>query len=379
VKQALDAALGSDGATRLRSARTSVAFSTADGQRVTLLLDGAEPRIGAPGDPTEVELELSAAQAERFVCGALHLPTELARGTVVARGPLRKYLRVDPILRGLLRSVDAPPEARGTADRAVATGPLAPDLLAIETRDLHKRFGATQVLRGANLAVPEGVIAVVVGPSGTGKSVLLRHTIGLLRPDAGEVLVRGRSLSTMSRSEILALRLEVGVMFQDGALFSSMDVYDNVAFPLRQHTDMTDDEIREAVMRRLESVGLADAARRRPAQLSGGMRKRAGLARALVLEPGIVLCDEPDSGLDPVRTALLGELLVDQHDQIGGTMLVITHNIALAQRIAEHVSVLWQGQVVAGGPAEDVFASDDAFIRQFLAAATEGPLSMDAA
>jgi phospholipid/cholesterol/gamma-HCH transport system ATP-binding protein len=158
-----------------------------------------------------------------------------------------------------------------------------------------------------------------------------------------------------------------------------MDVYDNVAFPLRQHTDMTDPEIRDVVMRHLDSVGLADAAHRRPPELSGGMRKRAGLARAMVLNPGIVLCDEPDSGLDPVRTALLGELLVDQHAETGGTMLVITHDIDLARRIAEHVSVLWRGEVVVSGPAEDVFASDDRFIRQFLTAATEGPLSMDAA
>jgi phospholipid/cholesterol/gamma-HCH transport system ATP-binding protein len=182
----------------------------------------------------------------------------------------------------------------------------------------------------------------------------------------------------MSRSEILALRLEVGVMFQDGALFSAMDVYDNTAFPLRQHTDLPEETVREIVLRHLSSVGLTDAMHRRPGELSGGMRKRAGLARALVLDPGIILCDEPDSGLDPVRTALLGELLMEQHAEMGGTMLVITHNIALAKRIAEHVSVLWQGQIVESGSAEKIFNSEDPFVRQFLASETEGPLGMDA-
>jgi len=376
VRRALGTALADGRAERLRSARTSVAFSVVGGQRVTLLLDGDEPRLGAPDDPTEIEVELCAVQAERLVQGVLHLPTELAHGAVTTRGPVRKYLKVDPILRGLLRA----PGGGAPGERSLGPPqPLGPDLLAIETRGLRKRFGTNEVLRGANLAIPEGVIAVVAGPSGTGKSVLLSHMIGLMKPDAGDVLVRGRKLGAMSRSEILALRLEVGVMFQDGALFSSMDVYDNVAFPLRQHTDMTDAEIREVVMRHLESVGLADAVHRRPAELSGGMKKRAGLARAMVLTPGIVLCDEPDSGLDPVRTALLGELLAEQHERTGGTMLVITHNVALARRIAEHVSVLWGGQVVASGPAEDVFASEDPFISQFLTAATEGPLSMDAA
>jgi phospholipid/cholesterol/gamma-HCH transport system ATP-binding protein len=255
---------------------------------------------------------------------------------------------------------------------------LPADLLAIETRDLHKSFGRNTILRGVDLAVPEGVISIVIGPSGTGKSVLLNHTIGLMEPDRGDVLVRGRSLGRMSRSEILALRLEVGVMFQDGALFSALNVYDNTAFPLRQHTDLPEETVREIVMRHLTSVGLADAAGRRPGELSGGMRKRAGLARALVLDPGIILCDEPDSGLDPVRTALLGELLMEQHAEMGGTMLVITHNIALAKRIAEHVSVLWQGQILESGSAEQVFNSENPFVHQFLRSETVGPLGMDA-
>jgi ABC-type transporter Mla maintaining outer membrane lipid asymmetry ATPase subunit MlaF len=249
---------------------------------------------------------------------------------------------------------------------------------AIETRDLYKAFGAQQVLSGADLAIPEGVIAVVLGPSGTGKSVLLQLLLGLMEPDDGDVLIRGRFLSRMSRADLLDTRREIGVMFQDGALYSAMNVYDNVAFPLRQHTNLSETAIREIVAHHLAGVGLAEAAHRLPNQLSGGMKKRAGLARALVLNPEIVLCDEPDSGLDPVRTSLLGELLIERHAEYGGTMVVVTHNVALAREMADHVSVLWQGRVVESGPSEDVLASDSAFVRQFLAGETHGPLGMDA-
>jgi phospholipid/cholesterol/gamma-HCH transport system ATP-binding protein len=251
------------------------------------------------------------------------------------------------------------------------------NLCAVETRGLHKAFGPNRILNGVDLQVPEGAICALMGPSGTGKSVMIKHILGILKPDAGDVLVRGRSLGKMSRSEVIAMRRDIGVMFQDGALFSSMNVYDNVAFPLRQHTDYKDSEVHEIVMEHLEKVGLSHAADRYPGELSGGMKKRAGLARGLVLDPGIVLADEPDSGLDPVRTALLGELLVERHAELGGTLLVITHNMMLAKRVADYVAVLWQGKVVAQGAAEDMFTSDDAFIRQFLTGESLGPLGMD--
>jgi phospholipid/cholesterol/gamma-HCH transport system ATP-binding protein len=250
-------------------------------------------------------------------------------------------------------------------------------LLAIETRALRKSFGSFRVLDGVDLTIPEGCIAAVMGPSGTGKSVLIKHILGLLKADSGDVLVRGRALSRMSRSEVIAMRRDIGVMFQDGALFSSMTVYENVAFPLRQHTDYNDRDVREIVMEHLEKVGLGHAAERYPSELSGGMKKRAGLARGLVLDPGIVLADEPDSGLDPVRTALLGQLLIDRHAELGGTLLVITHNMMLAKRVSDYVAVLWKGKIVAAGPADEMFSSPDPFIRQFLAGDSQGPLGMD--
>jgi phospholipid/cholesterol/gamma-HCH transport system ATP-binding protein len=250
------------------------------------------------------------------------------------------------------------------------------DALAIETRELHKRFGSNEVLRGLDLQVPEGSMSVVLGPSGTGKSVLLKHILGLMRPDRGDVLVRGRALSTMSRTEILELRRDMGVLFQDGALYSSMNVFDNVAFPLRQHTELDADDIQEIVLEHLTAVGLANAVRKAPNELSGGMRKRVALARSLVLNPRMLLCDEPDSSLDPVRTALLGELLKERHRALGGTVLVVTHDIGLARLICDHISLMWQGRVLAAGPADAIFASDHPFIKQFLAGDTAGPLGM---
>ena len=251
------------------------------------------------------------------------------------------------------------------------------DMLAIETRDLHKAFGSHRILQGVDLQVPEGSICALMGPSGTGKSVMIKHVLGLLKPDRGEIFVRGRSLNTMSRSEVIGMRKDIGVMFQDGALFSSMTVYENVAFPLRQHTNYNDREVREIALEHLEKVGLSHAIDRYPSELSGGMKKRAGLARGLVLDPGIVLADEPDSGLDPVRTALLGELLMERHSELGGTLIVITHNMMLARRVSDYVAVLWRGKLVAAGAAEDMFSSEDEFIRQFLTGESRGPLGMD--
>jgi phospholipid/cholesterol/gamma-HCH transport system ATP-binding protein len=364
---------------RLAYARTSVGLNVGD-FGVTLLLDRRPCELAGADEPAEVQIDLTAPQARRLARGTLPMTAAVLSHAVEVSGPVRKYLEVDPILRAILARLsgaDGEDSGRLSA-QARMNGSLSPDLLAIETRGLHKRFGHQRVLQGLDLRIPEGVISVVLGPSGTGKSVLLQHVIGVMRADAGDVLIRGRALSGMSRSQILSLRREIGVMFQDGALFSAMNVYDNVAFPLRQHTNIDEHEVRRVVEQHLASVGLADAGERMPNQLSGGMRKRAGLARALVLNPSIILCDEPDSGLDPVRTALLGDLLVEQHAQYGGTMVVVTHNVMLAKRIADHISVLWRGEVLESGLADQVLASDKDFVQQFLAGEAQGPLGMDA-
>jgi phospholipid/cholesterol/gamma-HCH transport system ATP-binding protein len=365
---------------RLRHAHVSVRFNIGSPDHaVVLLLDQRPPRLGEPNTDCDVEIDLTIEQAERFAVGALSIPAAVARGEIPTRGPIRGYLEADPIVRTLISAVtpdDPKPQSR--VDARTSGRSLDASAFAIETRGLRKSFGAQEVLTGLDLQVPAGVISVVLGPSGTGKSVLLQHIIGLMTPDAGDVIVRGRSLGPMSRSEVRDLRHEVGVMFQDGALFSAMSIYDNCAFPLRHHTSLEEDVIRELVIERLASVGLAAAADRVPNEISGGMKKRAGLARAMMLEPRILLVDEPDSGLDPVRTSLLGELLKEQHAQYGGTILIVTHNVALAKSIGEHLSVLWRGKVLEAGTAEEIMASPTEFVRQFLAGATDGPLSMDA-
>jgi phospholipid/cholesterol/gamma-HCH transport system ATP-binding protein len=248
---------------------------------------------------------------------------------------------------------------------------------ACEFIDVVKSFGRNNVLDGLNLGIPDGMISMILGPSGTGKSVTIKHLVGLLYPDEGDILVHGESVPDMTDDELFEMRKKFGVLFQDGALFGSMNVYDNVAFPLRQHTEKGEDEIAEIINRRLGEVGLGGAEDRMPNELSGGMRKRAGFARALVLDPEIVLFDEPDSGLDPVRTALLCELIKEVHEENGGTYVVITHDIASARRLAEFMAILWRGKIVEAGLKEELFESDNEFVRQFLAADVAGPLSME--
>jgi phospholipid/cholesterol/gamma-HCH transport system ATP-binding protein len=248
---------------------------------------------------------------------------------------------------------------------------------SIRCVDVVKRLGGVPVLNGLNVAIPDETITVVLGPSGTGKSVLIKHVIGLMFPDSGDIVVHGQSVPSLTMPQLLALRQRIGVLFQDGALFGSMNVFDNVAFPLRQHTDTSEAQIAKVVSERLSDVGLAEAIHDLPSQLSGGMRKRAGFARALVMEPDIVIFDEPDSGLDPVRTALLCDLIQEMHSIHGGTYIVVTHNIASARQIGEYIALLWKGRIVEAGDAERMFSSENPFVRQFLSGSAQGPLTMD--
>jgi phospholipid/cholesterol/gamma-HCH transport system ATP-binding protein len=248
---------------------------------------------------------------------------------------------------------------------------------AIEFIDVKKSFGRNTILNGLNLGLPDDMISMILGPSGTGKSVCIKHMVGLLYPGEGDVLVHGESVPNMADDDLFEMRKKFGVLFQDGALFGSMNLYDNVAFPLRQHTDKGEDEIAEICNGRLKEVGLGGAGDKMPNELSGGMRKRAGFARALVLDPQIVLFDEPDSGLDPVRTALLCELIKEIHDENGGCYVVITHDIMSARRVAEYIAILWKGRIVESGPAQELFNSDNQFVRQFLSGEAKGPLGME--
>jgi phospholipid/cholesterol/gamma-HCH transport system ATP-binding protein len=259
---------------------------------------------------------------------------------------------------------------------------------AVEFIDTYKSFGRSHILRGLNMGLPEGMVSMILGPSGTGKSVCIKHMVGLLYPDRGDVKVHGHSVPDMADDDLFDMRKKFGLLFQDGALFGSMDLFNNVAFPLRQHTEKGEDEIEDIVMRRLNEVGLGHSRHKMPNELSGGMRKRAGFARALVLEPDIVLFDEPDSGLDPVRTALLGELILEIHRDMMDeakekqrehlpTFCVITHDIMSARRVADYINVLWKGRIVEAGPAEDMLNSENPFIRQFLSGESQGPLTMD--
>jgi len=250
--------------------------------------------------------------------------------------------------------------------------------LGIEVRveGLTKSFGRQSVWADVSLTLPTGEISALLGPSGTGKSVFLKALVGLVRPDRGAIWIGDRDLVRLSERDLYEVRKLFGVLFQDGALFGSMTIYDNVAFPLREHTRKRESEIRQIVREKLELVGLLGAEGKLPGQLSGGMRKRAGLARALVGSPEIILFDEPDSGLDPVRTAYLNQLIVDLNQQTDATFLIVTHDITTARTVPDNIGLLYHGQLAMFGPREMVLSSTEPVIRQFLTAARVGPIGM---
>lgn len=269
-----------------------------------------------------------------------------------------------------------PPEGYVKEDDPVWPGNTRIDNPAISVRNLSKSFGSHQVLENISVDFPAGQITVVLGPSGTGKSVFLRHLIGLLTPDEGQVWVGDKNIPTLRRRELYEVRRRMGVLFQDGALFGSMTVFDNTAFPLREHTRKSEAEIARIVDEKLEMVGLEGAKDKLPGEISGGMRKRAGLARALVLDPEIILFDEPDSGLDPVRTAILNQLILVLNQELGSTFLIVTHDIGTAREIGDYVGLLFRRNLVAFGRNQDMFDSRYPVCRQFLGGLTSGPIGM---
>src|SRR5436305_6996658 len=247
----------------------------------------------------------------------------------------------------------------------------------ISLRAVTKRFGSHTVLEDISFDLPKGKISAIMGPSGTGKSVLLKNIIGLIRPDGGEIWVDGEETVRMGERDLYRVRRKFGVLFQDGALFGSLNMYDNTAFPLREHTNKSEKEIREITLSKLEMVGMLDHLKKFPGEVSGGMRKRAGLARALVMDPEIVLFDEPDSGLDPVRVSYLDELTKKIQEEVGATFFIITHNIPSVMRTADFIGVLFRAGLVKFASKEAMVTGDEPIIRQFLAGRARGPIGMD--
>jgi phospholipid/cholesterol/gamma-HCH transport system ATP-binding protein len=236
----------------------------------------------------------------------------------------------------------------------------------IRLEDIHKSFRGQPVLDGLNLEIPTGAITVLLGRSGSGKSVTLKHIIGLLHPDEGRVLVDGVDVGALDGPQLNALRARFGVLFQDGALFDSMNVYENIAFPLVEHTKLKAAEIAAKVQGALDAVGLAGIERKMPSELSGGMKKRVGLARAIVRNPDIVLYDEPTSGLDPLMTDSINTLIVDTQRRFNLTNFIISHDIEATLRIAHKVAVLYQGTILLEGSPAEIRACDHPFVRAFL-------------
>ena len=244
--------------------------------------------------------------------------------------------------------------------------------VAVRLDHVTKAFGTRRVLDDVSLDVPEGRGFAILGRSGTGKSVTLRHIIGLMRPDEGRVFVHGEEMSALGGEALSKARLKIGFLFQNAALFDSISVGENVAFPMRRHTKLSDREVRERAHARLEAVGLGSEYDKMPADLSGGMRKRAGLARALALDPSVLLVDEPSAGLDPITTEEIDDLLLRLKQESGTTLVLVTHNIPSARRLGDHLVMLHEGRIIAQGTVADFERSEHEMVRAFMTSENAG-------
>ena len=246
--------------------------------------------------------------------------------------------------------------------------------MMITLKDVHKTLSGEVVLSGVDLEIERGETMVIIGRSGSGKSVTLKHMIGLLRADRGTVMVDGVDVSTLDEDGIFQLRRKFGVLFQSGALINWLSVYDNVALPLREHTNLTLAEIDKIVRAKLGLLDLAEHVEKMPSDLSGGMKKRAGLARAIVLDPEIILYDEPTTGLDPVMASHINALIINVREKLGVTSVVVTHDMTSAYTVADHIAMLYEGKIVHVGTPSEIKSSGDPVVRQFIEGSTEGPI-----
>jgi phospholipid/cholesterol/gamma-HCH transport system ATP-binding protein len=246
----------------------------------------------------------------------------------------------------------------------------------IRLEEVHKAFGRQTVLDGVDLEIESGKTTVIIGRSGGGKSVLLKHIIGLMKPDRGRIFIDDVDITRLNDRDLNEIRKKFGMLFQEAALFDSMTVGENVAFPLREHTPYPEDEIRRIVSERLQAVGLTGVEAKMPAELSGGMRKRVGLARAVALNPEIVLFDEPTTGLDPVMTEAINRLIIDTQQRFQLTCVVISHDIQSIFEIGHRIAMLYEGKIIAHGSPDEIRTSANPVIGQFLSGSIEGPIKI---
>jgi phospholipid/cholesterol/gamma-HCH transport system ATP-binding protein len=247
----------------------------------------------------------------------------------------------------------------------------------IKLEGIHKSFAGKYVLRGVDLEIEKGESLVVIGGSGSGKSVMLKHIIGLLKPDKGTVTIDSTDISTLNEDGLSDLRKKFGMLFQSAALFDSMRVWENVGFGLRRHTHMPDPDIKDIAVQKLRMVGLVGVEDLMPSELSGGMRKRVGLARAIAMEPEVLLYDEPTTGLDPIMAAAIDELIVKMRETLNVTSVAITHDMKSAYKIADTIAMLYNGVIIAKGSPEEIQNSSDPFVKQFVEGNAEGPIVLE--